>query len=71
MIAMIDRALLYKESFNEFSINSPNEINPYEQYKNAEKFFGWRNLCVWFTGLFDILNSTENRLDTSDCLSKY
>lgn len=66
MIAMIDRALLYKESFVEFSIKSPNEINPFEQYKCADKFLGWRNLCVWFTGLFNILNSTKNRLDTID-----
>ena len=66
MIAMIDRALLYKESFIEFSIKSPNEINPFERYKSAEKYLGWRNLCVWFTGLFNILNSTKNRLDTSD-----
>ena len=66
MIAMIDRALLYKESFIEFSIKSPNEINPLEQYKCADKFLGWRNLCVWFTGLFNILNSTKNRLDTID-----
>ena len=66
MIAMIDRALLYKESFLEFAIQSPNEINPFEKYKNAEKFSGWRNICVWFTGLFSILNSTKNRLDTSE-----
>lgn len=66
MIAMIDRALLYKESFIEFSIKSPNERDPFEQYTCADKILGWRNLCVWFTGLFNILNSTKNRLDTID-----
>lgn len=66
---MIDRALLYKESFIEFSIKSPNEINPFEQYKYAEKYCGWRNLCVRFTGLFHILNSTKNRLDTSEYIN--
>ena len=63
---MIDRALLYKESFLEFAIHSPNDTNPYENYKNAEKFSGWRKICIWFTGLFNILNSTKNRLDTSE-----
>ena len=36
-----------------------------EKFKNAEKYLGWREMCVWFTGLFDILNSTANRLDTT------
>lgn len=69
MIAMIDRALLYKESFIEFSIKAPNDINPFEPYKYAEKYCGWRNLCVRFTGLFHILNSTKNRLDTSEYIN--
>ena len=68
MITMIDRALYYKEKFNEFNETSPSEVNPYDVYKNAEIYCGWRELCVWFTGLFDILNSTKNRLDTTTYL---
>ena len=69
MIAMIDRALYYKEKFKEYNETSPNETNPYAVYKNAEIYYGWRELCVWFTGLFDILNSTKNKLDTTAYLS--
>lgn len=67
MIAMIDRALLYKERYNEFNRNQTNlsKKNPYEKFKNADRYLGWREMCVWFTGLFDILNSTTNRLDTA------
>ena len=64
---MIDRALLYKERFNEFNKIETNKLekNSYEKFKNADKYLGWREMCVWFTGLFDILNSTKNRLDTT------
>ena len=64
---MIDRALLYKERFHESNETATNlsEKNSYEKFKNAEKYLGWREMSVWFSGLFDILNSTKNRLDTS------
>ena len=62
MIAMIDRALLYKERYNEHEILFPLIENPYEKFKNAEKYLGWREVSIWFTGLFEILNSTKNRL---------
>ena len=64
MIAMIDRALMYREEYNEFEVNNQGKLNPYEAYKDAEKYSGWREICVQFTGLFGILNSTKNRLDT-------
>lgn len=64
---MIDGALLYKEKFHEFDkiVTNKLEKNSYEKFKNAEKYLGWREMCVWFTGLFVILNSTTNRLDTT------
>ena len=65
MIAMIDRALMYKEQYNEFKVKFGDQLNPYEEYKDAEKYLGWRELSVKFTGLFGILNSTKNRLDTN------
>lgn len=66
MIEMIDRALLYKQRYDDFKEESLNSCdkNPYEKFKNAESYLGWRELCEWFTGLFEILNSTTNRLDT-------
>ena len=65
MIEMIDRALLYKEKYKEFEVENKGQLNPYEIYKDAEKYSGWRVICVQFTGLFNILNSTKNRLNTS------
>ena len=52
MIAMIDRALLYKEKFHEFDkiVTNKSETNSYEKFKNADKYLGWREMCVWFTG---------------------
>ena len=62
---MIDRALMYKEQYNEFKVKFEDQLNPYETYKDAEKYLGWRELCVKFTGFFGILNSTKNKSDTN------
>ena len=62
MISMIDRASLYKKGYNEHQKLFPLIINPYEKFKNAERYLGWREVSIWFTGLFEILNSTKNRL---------
>ena len=62
MIAVIDRALLYKQRYAEHEESFPLVTNPYEKFKNAEQYMGWREVCIWFTGLFEILNSTQNRL---------
>ena len=66
MIEMIDVALQYKIKYAEFNDNPKNnkENNPYSNYKDAEKYGGWRIACVWFSKLFSILNSTEKRLNT-------
>ena len=66
MIAMIDRALLYKEKYNEHKKSFPMLMNPYEKFKNAEQYLGWREVSMWFTGLFQILNSTQNRLGSNE-----
>ena len=65
MIAMIDRALLYKERYDQ-AMSDDNRIvcNQYKKYADADKYSAWREVCVWFTGLFDILNSTDKRLNT-------
>ena len=44
MVEMIDLALLYKEEYLIFNDNKENEnkLNPYEFYKNAEIYLGWR-----------------------------
>ena len=63
---MIDRALLYKEKYDEHKKSFPMLINPYEKFKNAEQYLGWREACMWFTGLFQILNSTQNRLSFTE-----
>ena len=67
MIEMIDTALIYKEKYNEFRENECNKnyINPYEAFKDAEKYAGWRVASVWFSNLFSILNSTSRRLNTT------
>lgn len=67
MIDVIDMALLYQQKYNEFHVDPDNtgHCNPYEFYKNADDYLGWREVCVQFSGLFEILNSTENRLNTT------
>ena len=44
MIEMIDLALLYKEKYNGYKNNEENngKINPFEFYKKAEIYLGWR-----------------------------
>ena len=66
MIAMIDRALLYKRRYEDL-IDERNvvEANEYINYKDADKYDGWREISVRFSGLFDVLNSTDNRLNTN------
>ena len=66
MVAMIDRALLYKEKYVEHKNLFPLKTNPYDKFKNAEQYLGWRELCIWFTGLFEIMNSTKNRLGLNE-----
>ncbi len=62
---MIDRALLYKRRYDDYiNQNNIKEANKYIKFKDADKYLAWREVCVWFSGLFDILNSTENRLNT-------
>lgn len=63
---MIDRALLYKEKYDEHKKSFPTLVNPYEKFKNAEQYLGWREASMWFTGLFQILNSTQNRLSFTE-----
>lgn len=61
---MIDRALLYKERYNEAERNNDFVgLKEYAKFKDADKYDGWREVCAWFSGLFDILNSSVNRLD--------
>ena len=73
MIEMIDLALLYKEEYNEYKNNENNngKINPFEFYKNAEIYLGWREVSEHFSNLFSILNSTENRLNTTNYSENY
>ncbi len=33
MIKMIDRALYYKEKYNEFNVKLPSQVNPYNAFK--------------------------------------
>ena len=62
---MIDRALLYKEKYDEAIIDDNRTVcNQYKKYADADRYSAWREVCVWFTGLFDILNSTDKRLNT-------
>lgn len=73
MIEMIDLALLYKEQYNEYRNNEENKckLNPFEFYKNAEIYLGWREVSEYFSHLFSILNSTENRLNTTNYSQNY
>ena len=64
MIAMIDRTLLYKRRYEDLIYqNNTVEAAEYIKYKDADKYEGWREISVWFSGLFEILNSTLNRLN--------
>ena len=73
MIEMIDLALLYKEEYSKFKdkVENIGKINPYEFYKDAEQYLGWREVCEMFSELFNILNSTENRLNTTSYSHNY
>ena len=73
MIEMIDLALLYKEEYKTFNNNKENgnKLNPYEFYKDAEMYLGWREASQYFTNLFNILNSTKNRLNTTNYSENY
>jgi hypothetical protein len=73
MVEMIDLALLYKEEYLIFNDNKENEnkLNPYEFYKNAEIYLGWREASQYFSKLFNILNSTDNRLNTTNYSENY
>ena len=73
MIEMIDLALLYKDENSEYKNNENNngKINPFEFYKNAEIYLGWRDVSEHFSNLFSILNSTENRLNTTNYSENY
>ncbi len=73
MIEMIDLALLYKTEYEIFKNEEKNngKINPYEFYKNSEIYLGWREVSVYFSNLFLILNSTENRLNTTSYSENY
>jgi hypothetical protein len=68
MLEMIELALLYKEYYILFKNNKTNigKINPYEFYKDSDKYLGWKELCERFSNLFSILNSTDNRLNTTN-----
>ena len=70
---MIDLALLYKEEYIIFNNNKENEnkLNPYEFYQDAEICLGWREASQYFTKLFNILNSTNNRLNTTNYSENY
>ena len=51
IIEMIDIALLYKEENFIFNDNKEieNKLNPYEFYKNAEIYLGWREASQYST----------------------
>jgi hypothetical protein len=68
MIDMINHALHKKARYDEWNTppHESSEQNPWIKIKNADSYLGWREMCVWFTGLFDVLNSTTNRLDTGE-----
>lgn len=68
MIDMIDQALRRLELYNEFNKNpiNNNKINPHEFYKDAKQYLGWREMSVWFTMLFKILNSKMERINTEE-----
>ena len=68
MLEIIDMALFYKNSYDEFLTNPNNfgKSNPYEKYKDADKYLGWKEVAEKFSALFSILNSTENRLNRTD-----
>lgn len=62
---MIDRALLYKRRYEDLiDQNNLAGANEFIKYKDADKYEGWREISVKFSGLFEILNSFDNRLDT-------
>ena len=67
MIEMIDTAIIYKDKYEQFRDQEYNKnvANPYEAFKDAEKYGGWRVASVWFSKLFSILNSTSRRLNTT------
>ena len=73
MIEMIDLALLYKEEYSEHknNANSNGKINPFEFYKNAEIYLGWREVSEHFSNPFSILNSTEKTLNTTNYSENY
>jgi hypothetical protein len=65
MIAMVDRALLYKRRYEDLiDQNNSAGANEFIKYKDADKYEGWSEISVKFSGLFEILNSFDNRLDT-------
>ena len=51
--------------------NNNGKINPFEFYKNAEIYLGWREVSEHFSNLFSILNSIENRLNTTNYSENY
>ena len=66
MTAMIDHARLYKVEHDDYKCpqTQPIAINPYEKFKNADRYDGIHLVSVMFGKLFAILNSTTNRLNT-------
>lgn len=65
MIDMIDHALLYKCRYEDMnSAGKTKEAEDFRKFNDADKYLGWREMAFWFTGLFNILNSTDNRLNT-------
>ena len=66
MTAMIDHARLYKVQHDNYNHLHAQviTINPYEKFKDADRYDGIYLVSVMFGKLFAILNSTTNRLNT-------
>lgn len=64
MIEMIDLAMIYKIKYVEFNTESDNyrRPNPYEKFKDAEKYAGWRVASVWIF-LYIEFNYKKNQHD--------
>ena len=64
MIDVIDMVLLYQQKYNEFHVDPDNtgHCNPYEFYKNADDYLGWREVCVQFLVYLKFLTQLKTDL---------
>jgi hypothetical protein len=60
MMDMIDHALLNKARYDEWNTlpHASSEKNPWIKFKKADSSLGWREMCVWFTGLCELDRGT-------------